>query len=249
MNMSKPIFHCITFTVLLLVLYLILDNRQDTALEEYDSTAHEISTEPIYGLQEKINRMLPILIGSILIGIIFAVLLQEWVSGESWTYRIFDSIIVILAGIPSVFYGLICIYYFIFKSGPVSYLTHLLTVVLLAMPITIQSTQYAVKSVDVSIREAVYALGVKKSRVITQHVIPHAFSGIMSGVYTAVSRSFFVAGLILVTFAWIQTVHSRDTFNIPKNAYVFLIAALLCSLCASFLKRKSAPNVLSSFIS
>ena len=227
---------------------MILDNRQDTALEEYDLTAHEISTEHIYGLQEKINRMLPILIGSILIGIVLAVLLQEWLAGESWTYRIFDSIIVILAGIPSVFYGLICIYYFIFKSGPVSYLTHLLTVVLLAMPITIQSTQYAVKSVDVSIREAVYALGVKKSRAITQHVIPHAFSGIMSGVYTAVSRSFFVAGLILVTFAWIQSVHSRDTFNIPKNAYVFLIAALLCSLCASFLKRKSVPNVLSSFI-
>lgn len=249
MNMSSLFFHCLTFTALLLALFLILDNRQDTALEENDLTTQEISTDSIYSLQEKINSMLPILIGSILIGIVFAVLLQEWLAGESWTYRIFDFITVILAGIPSVFYGLICIYYFIFKSGRVSYLTHSLTVVLLTMPITIQSTQYAVKSVDVSIREAVYALGVKKSRAITQHVIPHAFSGIMSGVYTAVSRLFFVAGLILVTFAWIQTTHARDTFNIPKNAYVFLIAALLCSLCASFLKRKSVPNVLSNLIS
>ena len=239
MNMSNPILHSFIFIILLVTLYLMLDNRQDSALEEFDLTANEISTDPIYSLQEKINSLLPILIVSILIGIVFAVLLQEWVPGESWIYRLSDFIIAVLAGIPSVFYGLLCVYYFLLKSGRVSYLTQSLTVVLLTMPITFQSTQNAVKSVDVSIREAVYALGVKKSKVITAHVIPHAYSGIMSGVYTAVSRSFFVAGLILVTFTWIQTIHSRISFSIPKNASVFLIAALLCSLCSSLLKKRS----------
>lgn len=238
--MLSPILHSFIFIILLVTLYLMLDNRQETTLEEFDLTANEISTDPIYSLQDKINSLLPILIGSILIGIVFAVLLQEWIPGESWIYRISDFIIAILAGIPSVFYGLLCVYYFLLKSGRVSYLTHSLTVVLLTMPITFQSTQNAVKSVDVSIREAVYALGVKKTRAITEHVLPYAFSGIMSGVYTAVSRAFFVAGLILVTFTSIQTIHSRVSFSIPKNASVFLIAALLCSLCSSLLKKQSA---------
>ncbi|MXV77367.1 ABC transporter permease subunit [Candidatus Poribacteria bacterium] len=237
MNMSYPIILCLTCLILLVTLYLILDNRHNTVLEESDLIDHEILTDPIYSLQDKINSMLPILIVSILIGIVFAVLLQEWVPAESWIYRISDFIIAILAGIPSVFYGLLCVYYFLLKSGRVSYLTQSLTVVLLTMPIAFQSTQNAVKSVDVSIREAVYALGVKKSKVITAHVLPHAYSGIMSGVYTAVSRSFFVAGLILVTFTW--TIHSRASFSIPKNASVFLIAALLCSLCSSLLKKQS----------
>ncbi len=237
--MLSPIFHSFIFIILFVTLNMMLDNRQETTLDEFDLAVNEISTAPIYSLQDKINSLLPILIVSILIGIVFAVLLQEWVPGESWIYRLSDFIIAVLAGIPSVFYGLLCVYYFLLKNGRVSYLTHSLTVVLLTMPLTFQSTQNAVKSVDVSIREAVYALGVKKSKVITAHVIPHAYSGIMSGVYTAVSRSFFVAGLILVAFTWIQTIHSRISFSIPKNASVFLIAALLCSLCSSLLKKQS----------
>ena len=243
MNMSSPIFHSFIFIILLVTLYLILDNRQDTASEQFELTANEISTEPIYSLQEKINSMLPILIASILIGIVLAVLLQEWMPGESWIYRISDFTIAILAGIPSVFYGLLCVYYFILKSGRVSYLTHSMTVVLLTMPITFQSTQNAVKSVDISIREAVYALGVKKTRTITEHVLPYAYSDIISGIYTAVSRAFVVAGLILVTYAWILDEHSRTTFSIPKNASVFLIAALLCSLCSSLLRKQTVNTV------
>lgn len=243
--MSRPIFHSISFIILVITLFFILDNKQETISEEYDLTAAEESTNSIYSLQEDLNRMLPILIGSILIGIIFAVLLQEYVPGESWTYRISDFIIAILAGIPSVFYGLLCVYYFVFKDGRVSYLTKSLIVVLLAMPITIQSTQNAVKSVNVSIREAVYALGVKKAKVITEHVLPYAFSGIMSGVYTAVSRVFVVIGLILITFAWIRNAaHSGTSFSIPKNAFIFLIIALLCSLCSSYIKNSLYKKIM-----
>lgn len=245
MNMSRLIIHSTTFIILVVAVFLVLDNNRETSLEEYDLTANDISTNPIFNLQEDLFTMLPVLIGSILISIAFAVLLQECVAGESWTYRIFDLLIAILAGIPSVFYGLLCAYYFVFKSGQVSYLTQSLTVVLLAMPVTFQSTQHAIKAVDVSIREAVFALGVKKWRVITEHVIPHAYSGIMSGVCTAFSRAFAVAGLILVSFSWIrQTTHSSTSFEIPRNASILLLTSLLCSLYSSFLKNSQFAKLL-----
>lgn len=243
MNMSYSIILCFTFIILLVTLYLILDNRLNTLLEDSELLDHEIATDLMYNLKDVVKKTLPIMIGSILIGVVLAVFLQEWVSGESWTYRIFDWIIAILAGIPSVLYGLLCVYYFVFKSGRVSYLTQSLTVMLLAMPITIQYTQNAVKSVDVSVREAVYALGVKKLRAITDHVLPYAFSGIMSGVFTAVSRTYVVTGLIFATFAWTSHAeHSDTTFSLPIDASVYLIAALLCSLCSSLLKKHSVDK-------
>lgn len=237
MKISGPFFHCITIYTLVVVFIFLCDSTQKTSSAEDENALHEIASEPIHRLQADLYRMLPVLIISIFVAVILAIFLAEWCNESSWICRVFYFFVAVLAGIPSAFYGLLCIYFFVFKRETGSYLTHALTFVLLIMPITISTTQQAVKDIDVSIREAAFALGVNKWRVIVEHVIPHAYTDILSGICTTISRAFTVSALILFVFVW-----TKDSvqFYMPNNVIFLLVAAVLCSVFSSLLKRQPA---------
>ena len=238
MNMSRLIVHSITFTALVVAFILLWDHTQETSSAEDYQTYHQIEASTQTDLQDDLYRMLPVIIGVIVLSVAFGIVFGEWVTELSWTDRSIDLIISFFAGIPSVFYGLICIYVFVFKIGSVSYLTQSLTVIILAMPITIKSTRNAIKGVDMSIREAAYALGVNKWRVISDHVIPHAFSNILSGICAVIARTLAVAALIIAVYEWTRNINQSDvTFEIPQNIIILLILTLLFSVFSSLLKK------------
>lgn len=238
MRESRLIVHSITFTVLVVACIFIIDYTQKMSLAEDDQTSHRQLTIPINNLQADLHRMLPVLIGSVFASIILGVLLQEWLSESSWFYKISDFILLIFAGIPSVLYGILCVYFFVLKKEESSHLVQSLSVVLLTMPIGVQTTQNAVKSVDVSIREAAYALGVNKFRIIADHVIPRSSSKILSGICVVISRGFAVAAFIIVISEWINhTNHGEGTFNIPNSVFPLILIAVLCSVFSSILKK------------
>jgi len=130
------------------------------------------------------------------LGIGGAIFLTEYANNNNFFIKIVRSGIQILAGIPSVIYGLFGMVFFspllsnIFgdKIGSTSILAGALTVSLLIIPVIIRSTEESLKSVPASYREGSLALGAGKARTIFKVVLPSAFPGILSAVILAVGR-------------------------------------------------------------
>jgi len=238
-HLSGLIFQGIALITLAVAFILFWIFSEKTPFVWNELISNEITTEPHSDLHDKLYRMLPVLFGSILFSVVIAFYLEEWMAETSWKYRIIAQQIAILAGIPSLIYGLLGIYFFVFKTEKGSVFAHAITFALLVVPITVQSTQKAIRDVDISVREAAYALGAKRWRVIVDHVFPDAFPAIVVGICAAISRALAIAALIIVVYIWTRhTLRSGETFNIPSSAIVLLSSALLSSVLASLLKKK-----------
>ena len=236
MNKSELIFHTIALVILAIVIVLFWNFTSVNPDADDKTTSDEIGLDSTSTVQDLLYRIIPIFCGAILFSLAIAFYLEEWLPETSWQYRIIERIIAILASIPSLVYGLIGIYFFIKQTEDSSYFAHTLTVVLLVVPVTIQSTQKAIQSVDISVREAAYALGTNRSQVVADHVFPHAFPAILAGIFTAISRVFAITAF----YQWINyTVHSGTPFNIPSSVVVLLSSALFSSVISSYLQKKA----------
>ncbi|MDE0481760.1 MAG: ABC transporter permease subunit [Candidatus Poribacteria bacterium] len=240
MKRSVLIYQSIALITLAVAFILLWSFSKGTPFVESGLTFDETAADSYAVLQENLYRMVPILLGSIFFSIAIAFYLEEWLAQTSWIYGIVAQQITILASIPSLLYGLLALYFFVLQSEKGSFFTHALTVVLLVMPITIQSTQMAIRGVDISVREAAFALGANRWRVVIDHVFPNAFSTIVAGICTAISRALAISALIIVVYFWREpALQSGDTFNVPSSVIVLLSSALLSSVISSFLEKKA----------
>lgn len=239
-NLPGLIFQCIALIALVGAFMLFWNSSKGVPSVESGLTFDATTPHSFSVLQENLYRMLPVLFGSILFSVVIAFYLEEWLAKTCWSYRIITNQIVILAGIPSLIYGLMGIYFFAIRTQKVSILVHALTLVLLVVPNTIQSTQEAIQNVDRSLRDAAYALGANRWRVIVDHVFPDALPTIVAGICTAISRALAIAALIIVVYIWrIPMPQSGDIFYIPGGVIILLSLALLTSVLSSLLKRKT----------
>ncbi|MDE0313487.1 MAG: ABC transporter permease subunit [Candidatus Poribacteria bacterium] len=240
MKRSVLIYQSIALITLAVAFILFWSFSKGTPFVESGLTFDETAADSYSVLQENLYRMVPILLGSIFFSIAIAFYLEEWLAETSWIYGIIAQQITILASIPSLLYGLLGLYFFVLQSEKGSFFTHALTFVLLVMPITIQSTQKAIRGVDISVREAAFALGANRWRVVVDHVFPNAFPTIVAGICTAISRVLAITALIIIVYIWKEhTLQSGDTFNIPSSVIVLLSFALLSSVISSFLEKKT----------
>jgi len=76
-----------------------------------------------------------------------------------------------------------------------------LTLVLLALPLIIRTTEESLKSVDDSFRQASYALGASKLYTIRKVVLPMAFPNIITGLILSIGRVSGETAPILFTVA------------------------------------------------
>ena len=105
---------------------------------------------------------------------ICGIYIAEWLPKPHWARRVVEGKVAIFAGMPSLLYGLLALEVFVFRD--VGFSVQALAFVLLVMPITIQVTQRAVQRVAVPLREAAYALGTNRWRVLADHVFPPRFT-------------------------------------------------------------------------
>lgn len=240
MKRSELIFQSIALITLAVAFILFWNFSKDVSFVENGTLFDVTDTDSYSVLQENLNRMIPILLGSILFSVAIAFYLEEYLARTSWKYQIIARQIAILASIPSLLYCILGAYFFVLKTEFGLFFTHALTFVLLVLPITIQSTQRAIRGVEISVREAAYALGAKRRHVIVHHVFPHAFSTIMAGIFIAISRALAIAALIIVVYVWTKhTPQSGDPFHIPGSVIVLLLLSLLSSVLSSFLEAKT----------
>ncbi|MDZ7966811.1 MAG: phosphate ABC transporter permease PstA [Nostoc sp. DedSLP03] len=154
----------------------------------------------------------PAIISSILLGLVVilvtvpigvgAALYLEEYAPKAWWTAIIEINISNLAGVPSIVYGLLGlgVFNYLLGFGP-ALISGALTLSLLSLPVIIVTAREAIRSVPDSLRNASYGLGVTKWRTISNHVIPYAVPGILTGVIISVSRAIGDAASLIVVGA------------------------------------------------
>lgn len=162
------------------------------------------------------------------IGVGAAIYLEEYAAKQSRMFRIIQTNIDNLAGVPSIIYGILGLALFVRTLGPITsgaifgvnggngrtILSAGLTMALLVLPILIINAQEAIRAVPDSLRQASYGLGATKWQTIWHHVLPSALPGILTGTILAISRAIGeTAPLIVVGAATFITSDPNGLFS------------------------------------
>ena len=122
------------------------------------------------------------------IGIWTAIYLNEY-AGKSKLVHLIRFAIQSLAGIPSIIFGLFGMIVFVVGLNlNWSILSGALTLSIMILPIIIKTTEEALKTVPISIREGSLALGASKLKTIKGVVIPSALPGIIISIILSIGR-------------------------------------------------------------
>jgi phosphate transport system permease protein len=121
------------------------------------------------------------------LGVLGAVYLNEY-GGNGVFARLVRFMSTVMTGVPSVVMGLFIYVTWTIKYG-FSAFGGALALACLMLPVVIGSTEQMLKLVPNHLREAAFALGARKSRVVMTVVLPAALPGIVSGALLAVARA------------------------------------------------------------
>ncbi len=168
-------------------------------LEFFTGTKWTPTIKPYsYGVLPLIAGTIMITVGAgaiaIPVGLLSAIYLSEYASER--TRSVLKPMLEVLAGIPTVVYGFFAFAYitpFLKRLFPdiSSYnaLSASIVVGIMIIPIVASISEDALRAVPRSLREAGYALGARKVRVIWSIVVPSALSGIVASFILGISRA------------------------------------------------------------
>lgn len=138
---------------------------------------------------------------SVPIGLLTSIYLVEYSSGGPFA-RAITFFVDVMTGIPSIVAGLFAAAVIIpivgIQSSTAGFSAAIALSVLM-IPVVVRSTEEMLRVVPNELREASYALGVRKWRTILKVVIPTSISGIASGVTLAIARVTGETAPILLT--------------------------------------------------
>lgn len=107
-----------------------------------------------------------------------------------------------LAGVPSIVFGLFGLGLFVLFFGfGASILSGSLTLSFMILPTIIVSSEEALRSVPVALREGSLALGASKWQTIARNVLPYALPGMFTGSILGIGRAAGETAPILLTVA------------------------------------------------
>lgn len=188
-----------------------------------------------------VGTLLAVLI-AIPVGLFTAAALSEMVTGTP--KKIMKAAIELLAGIPSVVYGLLGIliinpqmyklekfFYHTSHShqftGGANLIAAIIVLVIMILPTLINVSETALETVPNHLRYSSYALGATKIQTIFKVVIPAAKNGIMSAIVLGVGRAIGEAMAILLV--------AGNAVNLPApfNSVRFLTTAIVSEMSYS----------------
>ncbi|GAB3269177.1 phosphate ABC transporter permease PstA [Sinomonas notoginsengisoli] len=208
---------------------------------------------------------------SVPIGLLTSIYLVEY-GNDGRLSKAITFFVDVMTGIPSIVAGLFAAAFFATILGPGTKTGFVAAVALsvLMIPVVVRSSEEMLRIVPNELREASYALGVRKWRTVLMVVIPTAISGIASGVTLAIARVIGETAPILVTAGFATKINmnvfadwmsSLPTFiytqilnpTSPSNpdpstqrawgaALVLIIFVMLLNLIARFIARIFAPK-------
>ena len=259
MNNKKPVdiilfiltwgFAIITFAALLFIIFHVLINGipyLTPRLFERQFTIENVSMFP--AIISTVMMVVLTLIMAVPLGIFTSIYLVEYVKSGNKFVMIIRSATEMLAGIPSVVYGLFGLLLFVeFFGFGWSLIAGALTLTIMILPTVIRTTEEALKAVPGSFREGGFALGAGKLRVVFRIVLPSAVPGILAGVILAIGRIIgetaaliFTAGTIpqipesltnsartLAVHMWALSAEAHHTNEAYATAVILLLVVLL----------------------
>jgi len=201
------------------------------------------AAEPKFGilyviLTSIVGTAMAICIG-VPIGILTAVFLAE-VSGRR-TARIVKPAVELLAGIPSVIYGLLGIYLLnplMYKlelklfagsdthrfTGGANLLSAVLVLAVMILPTVINVSETSIRAVNPGIKAASLALGASRIQTIFKSILPAAKSGIVTAIVLGVGRAIGEAmAITLVSGSSVNT-------PLPFHSVRFLTTAIVSEM-------------------
>ena len=209
----------------------------------FSTTWRPTAAEPKYGilwiiLTSIMGTTIAILIG-VPIGVLTAVFIAEVASPK--LVAIVQPAVELLAGVPSVIYGLLGVYVLnplmyklellVFKessthqfTGGANLISAVLVLAIMILPTVINVSTSSLKAVPVSLRSASLALGGSSIQTIFKVTIPAAKSGIITAVVLGVGRAIGEAMAI--------TLVSGSSVNapLPFNSVRFLTTAIVSEM-------------------
>lgn len=137
------------------------------------------------------------------LGIGAAIYLSEYADPRRRrTLYIIRTATMVLAGIPSIVYGLLGLGLFVlFLRLGFSLLSSALTLSFLTLPVIISASEEALRTVPMSYREGALALGATKWQVVRDAVLPFAVPGILTACVLGLARAAGETAPILLTGA------------------------------------------------
>jgi phosphate transport system permease protein len=133
--------------------------------------------------------MLVTIAAAVPMGIGAGVYLEEY-APKNLVTAIIEVNVTNLAGVPSIIYGLLALGLFVYQLGfGQSILSAGLALALLILPVVIVTTREAIRAIPVAIREGSYALGATKWQTVSDHLIPYAAAGILTGIIIGLARA------------------------------------------------------------
>lgn len=251
-EVMKVIFLICAFFAVLAVfsitIYMILNGTPaifKIGLKEilFETTWAPTAAEPQYGilyviLTSVVGTAFAVLIG-VPIGVLTAVFIAEVAPKQ--LAAIVKPAVELLAGIPSVIYGLLGIMILnpfmykiekiIFKgstthqfTGGSNLISAIIVLAIMILPTVINISESAIRAVPREMRSASLALGASKMQTIFKVVLPVAKSGIMSAIVLGVGRAIGEAMAI--------TLVSGSSVNLPLpfNSVRFLTTAIVAEM-------------------
>lgn len=202
------VVYTVTFMVITLVIaiiaYLIVKGLPYINWEFLSKAPSRLNGT--YGIAPMIINTLYVVLITLIISIPIGVGTAVYLAEYSKPGRIISSFrfaIEILAGIPSIVYGLFGLAFFIntlkIGSGSGSMLSGALTCVLIVMPTMIRTTEEALLQVNPSYLEAAFSLGASKLHIIRTILLPCALPGIVIAVILSIGRIVSESAALLYT--------------------------------------------------
>ena len=261
------VFIAAAFTVLLLVIiigFVLFKGLPELSWSLLTSVPSVI--RKVEGILPYIVNTLYVVLLSILIvlplGVGAAVYLTEYAKNRR-LIAVIEFTTEILAGIPSIIYGLVGMLVFNQKLGLGSCLiSGSLTLVIMTLPTIIRTTEESLKTVPQSYREGALGLGAAKWHIVRTLVLPCSLDGIVTGCILAIGRIVGESAALLFTagcgkvlaqgiiraytssgatlsVALYMTVFEEGNFDVGYAiAAVLMILVLVLTLLAKFSSKK-----------
>jgi len=185
-----------------------------------------------------------------------AVLLAEF-SGQGPWVRWIRSSLEVLAGVPSIVFGLFGAVFFCRVLGlGFSILSGGLTLACMALPILIRAAEEGLRAVPDEYRHAAAALGLSRVRTLREVLLPAAAPGLAAGLVLGIGRALAETAALLFTSGYVPrmpgslwdsgralSIHVYDlSMNVPggnesayASALVLLVALVLVNGTATWL--------------
>ncbi|WP_153075735.1 phosphate ABC transporter permease PstA [Paraburkholderia bonniea] len=160
------------------------------------------------------------------IGILAGVFLAEY-GQKSWLASITRFVNDILLSAPSIIVGLFVYALVVLKMGHFSGWAGVIALALLQIPIVIRTTENMLKLVPNALREAAFALGTPKWKMVLSITLKASTAGIVTGVLLGVARIAGETAPLLFTalsnqfFTWDM---SQPVANLPVTIFKFAMS-------------------------